>query len=49
MLDLIQDGIADDKFHVVNATVLVKGDNDSVGVLAASDLAVGSKVNRHGG
>ena len=33
------------KFHVVNATVLVKGENDSVGVLAASDLTVGSKVN----
>jgi uncharacterized RDD family membrane protein YckC len=45
VLDLIQDGIAADKFHVVNATVLVKGENDSVGVLAASDLTIGSKVN----
>jgi len=45
VLDIIQDGIADDRFHVVNATVLVKGENDSVGVLAATDLAVGSKIN----
>jgi uncharacterized RDD family membrane protein YckC len=45
VLELIQDGIVADKFHIVNATVLVKGDSDSVGVLAASDLAVGSKVS----
>lgn len=46
VLDLIQDGIAADRFTIVNATVLVKGDDDSIGVLAASDLAVGAKVNR---
>ena len=45
VLDLIQDGIVAGKFHIVNATVLVKGENDSVGVLAASDLSVGGKVN----
>ena len=44
VLDLIQDGIDDGEFGVVNATVLVKGDGDSVGVLAASDLTVGTKV-----
>ena len=44
VLGLIQDGIEDGKFGVVNATVLVKGDDDSVGVLAASDLTVGTKV-----
>ena len=45
VLDLIQDGIDDGKFDVVNATVLVKGDGDSVGVLAATDLTIGTKVN----
>jgi uncharacterized RDD family membrane protein YckC len=45
VLNTIQDGIDEDKYSVVNATVLVKGDGDSVGVLAASDLAVGTKVN----
>lgn len=46
ILDLVQDGIADGKVHIVNATVLVKGEDQSVGVLAASDLGVGAKVNR---
>jgi uncharacterized RDD family membrane protein YckC len=45
VLDIIQNGIADEIFHIVNATVLVKGDGDAVGVLAASDLAVGTKVS----
>lgn len=45
VLDLIQNGIDDSKFDVVNATVLVKGDGDSVGVLAATDLHIGTKVN----
>lgn len=45
VLDMIQHGIDEDKFSVVNATVLVKGDGDSVGVLAASDLSIGTKVN----
>ena len=45
VLDMIQDGIDDDKYSIVNATVLVKGDGDSVGVLAATDLSVGTKVN----
>jgi uncharacterized RDD family membrane protein YckC len=45
VLELIQHGINDDKFHIVNATVLVKGLNDSIGVLAASDLNIGNKVN----
>lgn len=46
MLDLIEDGIAAGQFHIVNATVLVKGKDQSIGVLAASDLSVGAKVNR---
>lgn len=46
VLDLIQDGIAADLFHIVNATVLVKGADESIAVLAASDLAVGAKINR---
>jgi hypothetical protein len=46
VLDLIQDGIAIGRFTIVNATVLVKGEDESIGVLAASDLAVGAKVNR---
>ena len=49
VLDLIQDGIDDDKFGVVNATVLVKGDDDSVGVLAASDFDRWDQGQRHGG
>ena len=49
VLDLIQDGIDDGKFGVVNATVLVKGDDDSVGVLAASDLDRWDQGQRHGG
>lgn len=40
---MIQHGIDEDKFSVVNATVLVKGDGDSVGVLAASDLSIGTR------
>lgn len=46
VLDLIRRSIAAGNLHIVNATVLVKGANDSLGVLAASDLAVGSKVNQ---
>lgn len=46
VLDLIADGIAAGQFHIVNATVLVKGKDQSLGVLAASDLGVGAKVNR---
>lgn len=46
VLDMIEDGIAAGQFHIVNATVLVKGEDQSIGVLAASDLAVGAKVNR---
>ncbi len=45
VLDLIQDGIIDGHYHIVNATVLVKGSDQTVGVLAASDLSVGNKVN----
>ena len=46
VLDLIQDGIGAGMFQIVNATVLVKGEDGSIGVLAASDLTVGGKVNR---
>jgi uncharacterized RDD family membrane protein YckC len=46
VLDLIQDSIAAGQFHIVNATVLVKGADGTIGVLAASDLAVGSKIGR---
>jgi uncharacterized RDD family membrane protein YckC len=46
VLDLIQDGIGAGSYEIVNATVLVKGEDGALGVLAASDLAVGSKVNR---
>jgi len=46
VLDMIEDGIAAGQFHIVNATVLVKGEDQSIGVLAASDLSVGAKVNR---
>ena len=46
VLDLLQDGIAAGKFQIVNATVLVKGADESIAVLAASDLAVGAKINR---
>jgi uncharacterized RDD family membrane protein YckC len=45
VLGMIQRGINDDTFRIVNATVLVKGANDSIGVLAASDLNIGHKVN----
>jgi uncharacterized RDD family membrane protein YckC len=45
VLELIQSGINNGSFRIVNATVLVKGANDSIGVLAASDLNIGSKVN----
>jgi uncharacterized RDD family membrane protein YckC len=45
VLGLIQSGINNGSFHIVNATVLAKGANESVGVLAASDLNIGSKVN----
>jgi uncharacterized RDD family membrane protein YckC len=45
VLELVQHGINEGKFYIVNATVLVKGQNDSIGVLAASDLNIGSKVN----
>jgi uncharacterized RDD family membrane protein YckC len=46
VLELIQGGIAAGFFHIVNATVLVKGAGESLGVLAATDLAVGAKVSR---
>lgn len=46
ILDLVQDAIVAGDLHIVNATVLVKGEDQSVGVLAATDLGVGAKVNR---
>lgn len=46
VLDLIQDGLGAGVFQIVNATVLVKSEDGSLGVLAASDLSVGAKVNR---
>jgi uncharacterized RDD family membrane protein YckC len=46
VLDLIQEGIGSGRFHIVNATVLVKGADGSIGVLAASDLAIGARINR---
>jgi uncharacterized RDD family membrane protein YckC len=45
VLELIQHGIDDETFHIINATVLVKGANGSLGVLAATDLNIGHKVN----
>lgn len=45
VLGLIQHGLDDGAFRIVNATVLAKGANGSLGVLAASDLNIGQKVN----
>lgn len=46
VLEMIQQGIDASQFHIVNATVLVKGADGSIAVLAASDLSVGAKINR---
>lgn len=44
VLGMIQDGFHRDEFQILNATVLAKGDGDSVSVMGASDLSTGSSA-----
>jgi|GEM_PF-496276 len=46
VLDLIQNNIVKGRITIVNATVLVKGAKGEIGVLGASDMATGNKLNR---